>query len=61
VATRFEVTISPIDNDPWIFYLGDLEPGEIGSIVVAVFKRMIGEPPGWALHIRELGPDDGPS
>lgn len=60
MASRFEVVISPTDAEPFLFYLGDLEPAEIGSIVVAVFKRMIGEPPGWTLHIRELGPD-GPS
>lgn len=50
----YEVTIDPVDDEPFIFYAGHLEPGEIGSIVVAVDKRMDGEPAGWSLHIRKL-------
>jgi hypothetical protein len=51
---RFVITIVAFDEEPWTFYSGDLEPGEIGSIVVAISKRMKDEPPGWSVHITHV-------
>jgi hypothetical protein len=57
---RFEFTIAPVDDEPFTFFTGQLETAEIGSMFLAVIKRMASEPVGWTLHVRELGRELGP-
>lgn len=51
---RYQITLVPADDEPFVFYAGMLEPGEVGSIIVAAMKRMRGEPPGWSVHIMHI-------
>lgn len=36
------------------FYVGDLEPIEVGSIIVAAMKRLASLGEGWAVEIRQI-------
>lgn len=51
---RYQITLVPADDEPFVFYVGDLQPGEIGSIIVAALKRMQAEPPGWSVHVTHI-------